>query len=384
VQKNISSKLPKTALSIFEKMTSLADSNSAINLAQGFPDFKPDPKLVALVTKHIKAGNNQYAPVAGVMPLRQAIARQTRRNYKADYDPISEITITNGATQAIYTAISAFIREGNEVIVFEPAYESYIPSIRVNQGIAKTIELKAPDFRINWNEVKRVISINTRMIILNSPHNPTGMMLDREDIAQLVSLVADKEILVLSDEVYEHIRFDGREHLSLAGVPALRDQCLVINSFGKSTHTTGWKIGYCLAPGYLTAEFRKIHQNMVFSVNTPIQFALSEFLEDETRFDYIPDFYQEKRDYFSFLLKDTGFITLPCAGTYFQLASYEGLSDKIDKEFSVDLTTTCGVATIPLSSFYMQPRQDKILRFCFAKTTETLEKAAKNLLVLQQ
>lgn len=377
--KTISSKLPNTGLSIFSVMTALADEYKAINLSQGFPDFAPDEHLLKLVTKHINAGHNQYAPMPGVLKLRENIAKHTARHYDLQLDPDLEITVSAGAAQAIYTVITAVIREGDEVIIFEPSYDSYIPAIKLNQGIPRTIELNAPNFKINWNEVKKLLTIKTRMIIINSPHNPTGSLLDEADMKALNTLVAGTDILVLADEVYEHIHFDGHAHESVAKYPALFNQSFIIRSFGKSSHTTGWKIGYCLAPAYLSLEFRRVHQFLVFSVNTPMQYAFADYLEDLSCFDKLSAFYQQKRDYFVSLLKEAPFKLLPSKGTYFLLASYADISQEKEKDFAVRLTREFGVATIPLSSFYTNPRENQLVRFCFAKDDATLEKASLRL-----
>lgn len=379
VKKSISSKLPNTGTSIFSVMTQLADEHKAINLSQGFPEFMPDERLIDLVSTHMKAGHNQYAPMAGVLKLRENIARMTSENYGLVLDPETEITITAGGTQAIYTAITASIREGDEVIIFEPCYDSYIPAIKLNQGIPRTIELKAPDFKINWNEVKKLITIKTRMIILNSPHNPSGMMLDESDIQALNTLISGSDILVLSDEVYEHIHFDGTIHQSIARYPALFNQSFIISSFGKSTHTTGWKMGYCLAPAYLSQEFRRVHQFLIFSVNSPMQYALADYLDIPDCFSGLGEFYQHKRDLFARLMAATPFKLLPCSGTFFQLASYEEISQEKEKDFAMRLTREYGVASIPLSSFYTNSKENRLLRFCFAKSDETLKLAAERL-----
>lgn len=360
-------------------MTALADEYKAINLSQGFPDFAPDEHLLKLVTKHINAGHNQYAPMPGVLKLRENIAKHTARHYDLQLDPDLEITVSAGAAQAIYTVITAVIREGDEVIIFEPSYDSYIPAIKLNQGIPRTIELNAPNFKINWNEVKKLLTIKTRMIIINSPHNPTGSLLDEADMKALNTLVAGTDILVLADEVYEHIHFDGHAHESVAKYPALFNQSFIIRSFGKSSHTTGWKIGYCLAPAYLSLEFRRVHQFLVFSVNTPMQYAFADYLEDLSCFDKLSAFYQQKRDYFVSLLKEAPFKLLPSKGTYFLLASYADISQEKEKDFAVRLTREFGVACIPLSSFYTNPRENQLVRFCFAKDDATLEKASLRL-----
>ena len=378
-KRTLSSKLPQNGSSIFNEMTQLAIEHKAINLSQGFPDFMPSSTLLDLVFLHMKSGHNQYAPLAGLMKLREKVSSLVGNAYGFFPDPENEITITTGGTQAIYTAITSILREGEEVIIFEPAYDSYIPSIILNQGIPRIVELKAPDFRINWDEVKRLISSKTRMIILNSPHNPTGSMLTESDLHQLNTLISGTEILVISDEVYEHIFFDGNVHQSICRFPELFERSFVISSFGKSCHTTGWKIGYCIAPNYLSREFRKVHQFIVFSVNTPIQYALADFLEQPNPFRDLPEFYQKKRDYFALLMRSTRFKLLSVQGTYFQLASYEPISSENEKDFARKLTIDHGVAGIPLSSFYGKHQENKLIRFCFAKTDQTLEEAAERL-----
>lgn len=373
------SKLPKTGTSIFTIMSQLAAEEKAINLSQGFPDFESSSDLIALVNKYMKKGLNQYAPMAGIMPLREAIAEKTERLYKASYSPEKEITITSGATQAIYTAITSYIKEGDEVIVFEPAYDCYVPAIELNGGIPVYVQLKFPDFHIDWNEVKKLVSQKTKMIIINSPHNPCGASLGSKDMKELEKITKNSDIVILSDEVYEHIIFDGKSHQSVMRYPALRDRSFVVFSYGKTYHNTGWKLGYCIGPENLMAEFRKVHQFLVFSANTPIQWALNDYMRDENHYNELGKFYQEKRDYFLNLIKDSKFTFIPATGTYFQLLNYSNITEEKDTEFAIRLTKEAKVAAIPTSVFYHKPTDNHLLRFCFAKGNETLEKAAERL-----
>ena len=373
----ISSKLPNASTSIFTVMSKMAAENNAINLSQGFPDFDCNATLINLVNKYMKKGFNQYAPMPGLMNLREILAQQVADLYGAKYDAETEITITAGATQAIFTAITAVIREGDEVIVFEPAYDCYQPAIELNGGKAVYVQLKEDTYTIDWEQLKKVINHRTKMIIINTPHNPTGSIMTVEDMKQLENLTKDSEIIIISDEVYEHIIFDNNKHQSVARFPNLAARSFIISSFGKTYHTTGWKMGYCLAPKNLMAEFRKIHQFLVFSVNTPIQYALADFLKDKKQFKNLGKFYQEKRDYFINLIKGSAFKYTPAAGTYFQLLNYSNLSIEKDKEYATYLTQKKGIASIPLSSFYHDLVDQKVLRFCFAKKNETLEKAAE-------
>ncbi len=372
----IKSKLPNSGISIFAKMTALANQHGAINLAQGFPDFLSSVKLIENVYAAMRRGNNQYAPMPGVLSLREKIAEKVATIYGRNYSPESEITITAGATQAIYTSITAIIREGEEVIIFEPAYDSYAPAIRLSGGIPVPVELHAPDYKIDWEIVKKSVSQRTRMIMLNTPHNPTGSVLSKDDMLQLEKIVAGKDIFILSDEVYEHIIFDKKRHESVLYFPNLCERSIVIFSFGKTYHNTGWKIGYILAPEYITKEIRAVHQFEVFSVNTPIQHALAEFMQDPNEYLKVQAFYEQKRNLFNNLMKGSRFKIKPASGTYFQLADYSEISDKSDMEFAEELCIQHKVAAIPLSPFYRQGSNDKILRFCFAKQDETLEKAA--------
>ncbi|MBK7441583.1 MAG: methionine aminotransferase [Chitinophagales bacterium] len=372
----IKSKLPNSGISIFAKMTALANQHGAINLAQGFPDFLSSVKLIENVYAAMRRGNNQYAPMPGVLNLREKIAEKVTTIYGRNYSPETEVTITAGATQAIYTTITAIIREGEEVIIFEPAYDSYAPAIRLSGGVPIPVELHAPDYKIDWEIVKKSVSQRTRMIMLNTPHNPTGSVLSKDDMAQLEKIVAGKDIFILSDEVYEHIIFDNKRHESVLYYPNLCERSIVIFSFGKTYHNTGWKIGYILAPEFITKEIRAVHQFEVFSVNTPIQHALAEFMQDPNEYLKVQAFYEQKRNLFNNLMKGSRFKIKPAAGTYFQLADYSAISDKSDMDFAEELCIQHKVAAIPLSPFYRQGSNDKILRFCFAKQDETLEKAA--------
>lgn len=372
----IKSKLPNSGISIFAKMTALANQHGAINLAQGFPDFLSSVKLIENVYAAMRRGNNQYAPMPGVLNLREKIAEKVTTIYGRNYSPETEVTITAGATQAIYTTITAIIREGEEVIIFEPAYDSYAPAIRLSGGVPIPVELHAPDYKIDWEIVKKSVSQRTRMIMLNTPHNPTGSVLSKDDMAQLEKIVAGKDIFILSDEVYEHIIFDNKRHESVLYYPNLCERSIVIFSFGKTYHNTGWKIGYVLAPEFITKEIRAVHQFEVFSVNTPIQHALAEFMQDPNEYLKVQAFYEQKRNLFNNLMKGSRFKIKPAAGTYFQLADYSAIRDKSDMDFAEELCIQHKVAAIPLSPFYRQGSNDKILRFCFAKQDETLEKAA--------
>ncbi|MDF2436003.1 MAG: aminotransferase [Bacteroidota bacterium] len=371
----ILSKLPKVGTTIFSVMSKLAAEHKAINLSQGFPDFNCDEELVSLVNKHMAAGHNQYAPMPGLPGLREVLAKKTEDLYKAKYDSETEITITSGATQAIFTAITAVVREGDEVIIFEPAYDCYQPAIELNGGKTIYLQLKAPGYYIEWEEVKKVISHRTKMIIINTPHNPTGSIMSAEDMKQLEKLVKGTDIIIISDEVYEHIIFDNNVHQSVARFPKLAERSFIISSFGKTFHTTGWKMGYCVAPKNLMTEFRKVHQFLVFSANTPIQHALTEYLHDKNNYITLGKFYQDKRDYFISGIKNPKFTFTPARGTYFQLLDYKALSKEKDTDFAVKITKEFGLASIPVSAFYHENTDNKVLRFCFAKKEETLDKA---------
>jgi len=374
---NFNSKLPHVGTSIFAIMSKLAHEHGAINLSQGFPDFEVSPVLIDLIYKYMKDGRNQYAPMTGILPLRQAISAKVNEMYGAKYDPETEINITAGGTQAISSIIEAFVREDDEVIIFEPAYDSYAPVIKLNNGMVKHAELKLPDYHIDWNEVKKMITSRTRMIIINTPHNPTGSVLREADMKALATITENSDILILADEVYEHLIFDGLRHESVCRYPQLARRSLVVGSFGKTFHATGWKMGYVLAPENLMTEFRKTHQFIVFSVNTPIQYALTDFLEDKSNYTGLSAFYQERRDYFVKLVEGSRFRIVPSFGTYFQLLDYSAVSAEKDTEFANRLTREFGLAAIPVSPFYQQKSDHKVLRFCFAKKDETLEKAAE-------
>lgn len=377
---HIPSRLPQVGTTIFTAMSRLATECGAINLAQGFPDFSPPTRLLERVTHHMYAGANQYPPMAGVPALREAIAEKLLRLYGAAYDAESEITVTAGATQAIYTAITACVRPGDEVIVFAPVYDSYIPAIELNGGRAVIAHLSFPAFLPNWDEVQSLVTPRTRMIIINTPHNPSGAIWSGDDMTRLAALLRDTDIVVLSDEVYEHIVFDQRRHESITRYPGLRERSFVISSFGKTYHITGWKVAYCLAPRALMAEFRKVHQFVVFTVYHPAQLALADFMREQPAFtDTLADFYQTKRDFFRTQLLGSRFSLLPCAGSYFQLASYADISGEPDTQFVEELARNYGVAAIPASAFNRDGSDNKVIRFCFAKDDATLAAAGEKL-----
>jgi len=375
----IQSKLPQTGTTIFTVMSQLAQQHNAINLAQGFPDFSCSQQLLELAKKYLQKGWNQYAPMTGVMALREQIAEKTQLLYGFKPSADTDITITCGATEACYTAITSFVNPGDEVIVFEPAFDSYVPAIKLSGGIPVFVELKYPDFQIPWQEVEAKITAKTRMIIINSPHNPTGSVISAKDILQLEKLTQNTNIIILSDEVYEHMVFDGATHFSLLKSEALRERTLVVYSFGKTFHVTGWRIGYCIANQTLTKEFRIVHQYNTFCAPTPFQLAIADFLTNQQEYLSLSDFYQTKRDYFLQLMSASNFIAVPSAGTYFQLFSYKNISDKSDREMALWLTREVGVAAIPVSVFYHSDLDQKIVRFCFAKENLTLENAAQKL-----
>jgi len=373
----IKSKLPDVGVTIFTRMTKLANDHGAINLSQGFPDFDVDSELIELVNKYMHSGNNQYAPMQGVLNLRERIAEKTHEVYNAGYNPETEITVTSGATEALFSAISAVVQKDDEVILFEPVYDSYAPAIKLSGGIPVYLKLKFPDYHIDWDEVANAISKKTRLLILNSPHNPTGTVLSAEDISALKNIVNNTNLFIVSDEVYEHIIFDNLVHESMLKYPELAERSFVISSFGKTYHSTGWKIGYCLAPEPLSGEFQKIHQFLTFSSNTPIQYAFAEFMKNKNVYLNLSSFYQKKRDKFLSLINKSRFKALPCKGTYFQMLDYSLISKERDMEFAKRLTVESKVASIPPSSFYHQEDDFNVLRFCFAKKDETLEQAAK-------
>lgn len=375
---DISSKLPQVGTTIFSIMSKMAAEENAINLSQGFPDFPVDPDLIALVTKHMQAGHNQYAPMPGVPELREAISVKIERTSGRFYDPETEITVTAGATQAIYTAITALVKEEDEVIVFTPAYDCYVPPILLNQGKPVYIQMKAPHYKVNWTEVRKVVTRKTKLIIINTPHNPTGTIWTDKDMKQLEKLAVDSDALVLSDEVYEHIIFDGEKHASAARYEELAKRSLIVSSFGKTFHATGWKTGYIYGPQNLMTEFRKVHQYIVFSVNTAVQYALADYLQISERYESIAAMYQQKRDIFLKAIEPSRFSASPPAkGTYFQLLDYKGISKESEVDFAKTLTQKFKVAAIPVSVFYHQPIEQFVLRFCFAKNDETLLRAAE-------
>lgn len=375
----ITSKLPAVGTTIFTVMSALASQYKAVNLGQGFPDFPMNAALIALVEKAMRDGYNQYTPMQGYLPLREVLAEKIRSLYGTSVDPAGEITITPGGTYAIYTALTTVLRPGDEVIIFEPAYDSYTPNVVVNGAVPILIDLQFPNYRIDWEEVRRRITPRTRMIMLNSPHNPTGAVLDENDIEQLRSVVAGTDILVLSDEVYEHLIFDGVAHQSILRYPDLLERAFVCFSFGKVYHCTGWKLGYCVAPEKLMSEFRKVHQYNCFSCHSPSQVALAGFLQDRSSYLSLGGFLQEKRDYFRQLMTATKFDLLDSKGSYFICAKYDRISDEKDTELVTRITKELGVAAIPVSAFYQAGTDNRVIRFCFAKKRETLEAAVAQL-----
>jgi methionine transaminase len=374
---NIQSKLPRVGTNIFTVMSGLATEFKAINLGQGLPDFPMEPRLHELVTKAMQDGFNQYAPMPGWLPLREAIAEKIQYLYNTVIHPGSEITVTPGGTYAIYTALTTILQPGDEVIVFEPSYDSYVPNIEVNGGIAVLVPLKVPGYSIDWEAVDRALSSRTKAILINSPHNPTGAVLSESDMLELQKRVAGTGIFIISDEVYEHLIFDGIAHQSIIRYPALLERSFVCFSFGKVYNCTGWKLGYCVAPAALTAEFRKIHQFNAFSCNTPVQVGLAGFLDNKEAYLSLSTMMQQKRDYFISLMKETRFTLQKSFGSYFICGTYERISKEADKEFAIRLTKEYGVASIPVSAFYQDGTDNKVLRFCFAKKEETLDLAVE-------
>ena len=375
----LESKLPSVGTTIFTVMSRLAAELGAINLSQGFPDFDCDPELVEAVARHMRGGRNQYAPMQGVLVLREAIAAKYEAFYGRRYDPESEITVTSGGTEAIFDAVAAVVRPGDEVIVLEPCYDSYVPAIELSGGVAVPLPLTCPEYAIDWDALRGAVTPRTRMLMINSPHNPAGAVLTRRDIDELVSLVERTGLFILSDEVYEHIIFDGIRHESMARHAPLAARSFIVGSFGKTYHTTGWKVGYAVAPAALTAEFRKVHQFVTFATNTPTQYAIADFLSAQRGLAELGPFYQAKRDLFLELMKDTRFKPLPCRGSYFQLMDYSAITDEPDDSFAIRLTKERGVASIPTSPFLYTAAAPKVLRFCFAKKDETLRAAAERL-----
>lgn len=372
----LKSKLPNVGTTIFTVMSALANKHNAINLSQGFPNYPSSQKLNDLVSNAMDNGFNQYAPMAGLLDLRFAISNKYDRLYKSTYDPEKEITVTAGATQAIYTAISAFVHQNDEVIIFKPAYDCYQPAIEINGGKTIAIQLSAPDYKVDWTEVASKISSRTKMIIINSPHNPSGTIWSKSDMLELQKLTENTNIIVLSDEVYEHIVFDNEKHQSICLFDDLKQRSFITASFGKTFHNTGWKVGYCCAPETLMQEFRKVHQFNVFSVNHPVQRGIAEFMTDAETYLRLNDFFQQKRDLFLSLIKGSRFKFTPSQGTYFQVLDYSGITNENDLEFAKRLTKDFKIASIPLSVFNENNKDDKVLRFCFAKTDDTLLQAA--------
>lgn len=371
-----SSKLPHIGTTIFTVMSALAVKHQALNLSQGFPNFESDPMLINLVSKAMRSGYNQYAPMAGILELREQIAEKFDLLYQTAYHPETEITITAGATQAISCIISAFVNPADEVLIFRPAYDCYEPFITLNGGKTISVQLEAPHYKTDWEAVKRLINYRTRMIIINTPHNPSGCIFTESDMLQLQELTKGTDIVVLSDEVYEHIIFDEEQHQSVCLFPDLKSRSFVVASFGKTFHNTGWKIGYCCAPKVLMEEFRKVHQFNVFCVNHPIQKALALYLKEPKKYLGLSQFYQEKRDLFLSLIKESRFRFIPSKGTYFQVLDYSGITEEFDVDFAKRLTIKYGIAAIPLSVFNTNNLDNKVLRFCFAKTDDTLKQAA--------
>jgi len=373
----IASKLPHVGTTIFTVMSRLAQEHNAINLSQGFPDFDCTKELRDLVTKYFNAGLNQYPPMAGVMRLRERIAEKVESLYGTKYDPEHEVTVTPGATYGIFTAVATLVRPGDEVILFEPAYDSYVPSIEVNGGIPVFVQLRYPDYSIDWQRVQQAITPKTRMIIVNTPNNPTASVFSGEDMRMLEGMLHGTDIVVVSDEVYEHIVFDGHQHQSVARFPGLAERSFVVSSFGKTYHVTGWKMGYVLAPKELTSEFRKVHQFNVFVTNGPLQYALAEYMENKNAYLSLAAFYQKKRDFFLQGIRASRFKPLPSRGTFFQNLAYDAISNERDMDLAIRLTKERGVASIPVSVFYREPPDHKVLRFCFAKSEETLARGAE-------
>lgn len=374
---NILSRLPETGTSIFAVMSKMAQEHQAINLSQGFPDFPVSPELIGMINDRMKAGENQYAPMPGVPALRQVIAETVKNTYQRPTDAETEVTITAGGTEALFSTIAALVRHGDEVILFDPSYDSYNPAIRLNGGTPVPINLIAPAFSIDWSEVESKINRKTRMIIINTPHNPSGAVLGEDDLKTLQDLAEKHELIVLSDEVYERIIFDSIPHQSVLRFPGLTSRSIAVFSFGKTFHATGWKIGYTIAQPMLTREIRKAHQFITFSVNTPIQSALASYMSRPENYLSLGAFYQDRRDTFLGLIKGSAFEPLPCHGSYFQLLSYRAVSKKGEMEMAAWLTQEHKLASIPVSAFYQDKREDHLLRFCFAKKDETLGRAGE-------
>lgn len=381
---HLNSKLPRVGTTIFTVMSALAAEKGAVNLGQGFPDFDCDPALLDAVNNAMRAGHNQYPPMAGILPLRQAIAQKIHTLYQCDYDPVTEITVTAGGTQGVLTAVLCCVHPGDEVIVIEPAYDCYVPAIELAGGIPVLVQMEigANGYFVPWEKVAAAVTPKTRLIMVNSPHNPTGSVLLEADIRQLADIVRGTQILILSDEVYEHMVYDDCRHESICRYPELAERAFVVSSFGKTYHVTGWKVGFVAAPAMLSAEFRRVHQFNVFTVNTPMQHGLATYMNDPIPYLDLAPFYQHKRDLFRDGLANTRFKLLPSSGTYFQCVDYTAISDLSEADFCTWLTTEIGVAAIPVSAFYQEARESGIVRFCFAKKDQTLRSALERLAAL--
>ena len=374
---NITSKLPAVGTTIFTVMSQMATEHKAINLSQGFPEFPLSEELIDLVYRNMQIGHNQYAPMPGLPKLREAIAQKIERSYQLKLDPATEVTVTAGATEAIFSTIMALVSKGEEVLVLEPAYDCYIPAIQLAGGTVKTVSLNTEDFRPDWEAIEAAVNEKTKLLIINTPHNPSGAVFSKEDVQKLKQLVnKHPQLIILSDEVYEHIIFDQKEHLSVLGDELLAQRSVAVYSFGKTFHATGWKIGYVVAPEALSKEIRKVHQYNCFSVHTPSQYALADYLQDPAHYADLGSMYQAKRDYFLEKMAGSQFKVVPAHGTYFQVLDYSAISNSADMDFATYLTKEVGVAAIPVSAFYQNKTDHKMLRFCFAKGEETLEKAA--------
>jgi len=376
MQQTIASKLPDIGVNIFSTMSAMAQQYQAVNLAQGFPDFQPSEELITLAHSYMLQGFNQYAPLAGSKPLLENLAAKVEKLYGASYDPATDITITCGATEACYTALTSILEAGDEVIIPEPCFDVYLPAIQLSKAIPVFVPLTFPGFSYDWELIRSKITTRTKLIIINSPHNPTGSIITEGDVTEIQKLVEEFGIYVLSDEVYEHIVFDGKKHLSLSANPIIKERCFVIGSFGKTYHVTGWRLGYCLAPSYMMTEFKKVHQYNTFSPVTPMQLAVAEFMKQEEQYQSLPMFFQNKRDLFLSHITESRFDVIPSSGTYFQMLSYKRISQENDIDFAARLTREYGLASIPVSVFYNDKTDHNILRFCIAKKEETLFKAA--------
>ncbi len=376
---SLQAKLPNLEKSIFPVMTALANEHNAINLAQGFPGFDTDPELVNLVSKYMNQGKNQYAPMMGVLGLREKLSDKISSMYGHRYNPATEICITSGATQAIFTAVSAVINEGDEVIIIDPAFDCYEPVIRFNKGVVVRSPLKPITFDFDWEDIRSKVTCKTRMIIINTPHNPSGKVLSVRDVDELKKIVIDSNIIILSDEVYEHIVFEEKRHESMCRYPELIDRSIVVYSLGKTYHTTGWRMGYVCAPEWIMKEIVSAHQYQIYAVPTPFQYAIEEYTLKSSKYLELSGFFQEKRDFFLKCLEESKFVPQKCSGTYFQLLNYSGITDENDVDFARRLTIENKVASIPISVFYEKKRQDKLLRFCFAKDNDELERGAERL-----